>query len=164
MEVLLSLQSDDESGWRTVRANFDRTATLGRGPESLVPLDGIGISREHVEICVSDGRLSIRDLSSNGTWVNSRRLNHGEKHWLDAADKIRIPGFNIRVSSADTPTPDESGRPQAMPSSDQPFGEKQASRPPGPIAQFTASLGKLEKMLIALAVATFVFVLIYTLS
>lgn len=56
-----------------------------------------GVSRSHCEICVRDGELVLRDLSSYGTFVNERRVSGEEL--LKPADVIRIgsPGAEIQV-------------------------------------------------------------------
>lgn len=49
--------------------------TLGRSHTATVMLKDASISRVHAALILRDGRLSVRDLhSSNGTYVNGRRL------------------------------------------------------------------------------------------
>ena len=58
-----------------------------------------GVSRAHCELSVRDGAMTLRDLSSYGTFVNERRIA-GEQT-LQAADVIRIgsPGAELQVVS-----------------------------------------------------------------
>ena len=51
----------------------DGTWTVGR--EGAIPLDGEGVSRQHLALRVQGGVITVTDLgSSNGTWVGSERL------------------------------------------------------------------------------------------
>jgi pSer/pThr/pTyr-binding forkhead associated (FHA) protein len=44
---------------------------VGRSPDAALRLDDDGISREHAELMLVDGRLRLRDLgSTNGTFLN----------------------------------------------------------------------------------------------
>lgn len=49
--------------------------TVGRGLDNDVHLDDASVSRHHAELVRESGRLEVRDLTStNGTWVNARRV------------------------------------------------------------------------------------------
>ena len=48
---------------------------LARGPDSAVPLEAPGISREHLEVQAEDSAVFLTDLSSNGTWLNGARMH-----------------------------------------------------------------------------------------
>lgn len=56
-----------------------------------------GVSRSHCELALRDGELTLRDLSSYGTFVNERRIAGEET--LRPADVIRIgsPGAELTV-------------------------------------------------------------------
>jgi pSer/pThr/pTyr-binding forkhead associated (FHA) protein len=128
--------------------------TLGRGPESPLPLDATGISREHLRLDRESDRFSITDLSSNGTWLNAMRLTRGEKHRLAPSDIIKIPGFEIRFEIRDGQAtaplvPEKEAAPFAA------GGALQTAR------NIAASLSKVEKVLILLALATMALVIIY---
>jgi len=65
--------------------------TLGRSPACELVLADDTVSRRHAALRLQDGRWLIRDLgSSNGTWVNGRRVFDAE---------VR-PGDEIRLGSA----------------------------------------------------------------
>jgi two-component system, cell cycle response regulator len=54
---------------------------VGRGPEAQIRLADTGISREHAELVVAGGRVSVRDLgSTNGTFLNGIRADARELH------------------------------------------------------------------------------------
>ncbi len=65
------------------------TASIGRDPKSAVCLKDQEISRHHAVIkSIEGGRHMIFDQqSSNGTFINDRRLN---KHMLDSRDLVRV--------------------------------------------------------------------------
>jgi transcriptional regulator of acetoin/glycerol metabolism len=61
---------------------------LGRGSECDVPVARARISRQHAEVCRRGPLVTIRDLgSTNGTWVNGKRVEHGP---LSAGDLLRL--------------------------------------------------------------------------
>jgi diguanylate cyclase (GGDEF)-like protein len=66
-----------------------RTRTIiGRSPDTDLRLDEPGVSREHVEITVEGGRVTVRDLgSTNGTLCNGERV---EKREVRDGDKLSI--------------------------------------------------------------------------
>jgi pSer/pThr/pTyr-binding forkhead associated (FHA) protein len=72
---------------------------VGRSPQAALQLDGDGISREHAELVLTDGRLRVRDLgSTNGTHVNGERL--GERataRELHNGDQISIGTTTLLV-------------------------------------------------------------------
>ena len=75
--------------------------SVGRGPESLLLLDGNGISREHFVLNCESESIFITDQSTNGTWLNGKRLGVGEQRPLALGDEVAIPGFDIRISWCD---------------------------------------------------------------
>lgn len=51
------------------------STVIGRGAEADVRLTDTGVSRRHAEIRVEGDTVQVRDLgSTNGTWVNGRRV------------------------------------------------------------------------------------------
>ena len=162
MELLISVLSD-ESGTRTsARCGLDSAVTLGRGPDSAVPLDGTGISRDHLRFHKDGDTIFVTDLSSNGTWLNSRRLARDKAHPLTPADAIRIPGFEIRVELPEKPASEsQSARPAIPATSVTPSEHLQTGGPLHAVRNFSASLSKVEILLIALALATFILVALY---
>lgn len=69
-------------------------AVLGRGGDCDVCLeDHPGqptISRRHVEVLLEGGRIALRDLSTNGTWIGPRRLVHGQKVVLPGGELVHV--------------------------------------------------------------------------
>jgi hypothetical protein len=65
----------------------------------VVPAGNSGVSRVHCEVVLRDGELTLRDLSSFGTFVNERKVA-GETT-LKRADVIRVgsPGAEFHVVS-----------------------------------------------------------------
>ncbi|HEY6101244.1 MAG TPA: diguanylate cyclase [Anaeromyxobacter sp.] len=64
---------------------------LGRDPDCTVPLPSDDVSRRHARIAPDGGGHVVVDLgSTNGTWVNGRRV---EAHRLQAGDRLRTGAF-----------------------------------------------------------------------
>jgi uncharacterized protein (TIGR02996 family) len=63
--------------------------TIGRDSESDLVLTGDRVSREHADVEVRDGRVTVTDRGSvNGTFVNDRRINRATV--LRPSDTVRI--------------------------------------------------------------------------
>ena len=96
-----------ESGWRLegkalrlpLRAGENR---VGRTDEAHLTIDDPSVSREHALIVIlPSGQIWVRDLgSSNGTWVNDRRL--GEQT-LAEGDELEIGGEKLTFLVATEP-------------------------------------------------------------
>jgi predicted component of type VI protein secretion system len=152
VELLISTRSLDNGEFNSAQRELDGGVTLGRGSESLLPLDGTGISREHLRLHSEAGKIFVTDLSSNGTWLNARRLTRGQPHLVTPSDILKVPGFEIGIHLPHAPSQPEAG-PLAEP-----------ARAGGPLAfvrAFGNSLSPGEKFLIFLALATLVLVFAY---
>lgn len=75
----------------------DNPITIGRGPDSPVPLDGVKLSRNHVAFAMVNGQLTLTDLSSNGVWVNAQSVPKKSAILLHGNEEIAIPGYRLRV-------------------------------------------------------------------
>jgi pSer/pThr/pTyr-binding forkhead associated (FHA) protein len=64
------------------------TVMVGRHPECDVQLQSRRVSRRHCVIALVRGDVVIRDLgSTNGTWINGRRVAAG---WIRPGDEVAI--------------------------------------------------------------------------
>jgi hypothetical protein len=66
----------------------------------LVPFGAIqmGVSRQHAIIRKEEDGYDILDLNStNGTWVNGKRLKPNEPHRLFSGDIVRLGRLNLLV-------------------------------------------------------------------
>ena len=71
------------------------STTIGRQPGNHIVVSDTGISRQHAEIVKTDNGYYLRDLkSTNGTFVNSNRI--------DAGDHPLTDGDNIRLGASET--------------------------------------------------------------
>jgi pSer/pThr/pTyr-binding forkhead associated (FHA) protein len=78
-----------------------RPLTLGRAPDNGVVLRDGRASRHHARLYGRRGALLIADLgSTNGTWVNDRRV---QEMALGEGDRIRIGDTILIVESMDRP-------------------------------------------------------------
>ena len=84
--------------------------TLGRGDKrrKIVPTidlneqDGayLGVSRLHARISYKAGSYFVQDLNStNGTWVNGRRLEPQQEMLLKYGDSLRLGHLMIQIGS-----------------------------------------------------------------
>lgn len=78
---------------------MDGELLFGRGPQSPLPLDGSALSREHFSLVKEAGAVRIRDLSSNGTWVNGQRLGRADQPPLAPGAVIEIAGYRFHIRS-----------------------------------------------------------------
>ena len=81
----------------------------GIEPRQRLILDDPSISRDHFELrSDSHGRTRLIDHSTNGTWVNSRRIERGEPVALGDGDRIEIGdlALEFRARAIAAPVPD----------------------------------------------------------
>jgi two-component system cell cycle response regulator len=65
--------------------------TLGRDSSADITVSDQGISRKHAKITKEDGKVTITDLgSSNGTFINDKKISAGEKVALAKEDMIKL--------------------------------------------------------------------------
>jgi hypothetical protein len=85
---------------------FEGQNVIGRADEKPVEIDleiqeqkdRIWSSRQHAVIACENGILFIEDLNStNGTFVNRRRVYPGKKQGLNASDIIQIGEVQLKI-------------------------------------------------------------------
>src|SRR5438105_11062327 len=82
------------------------TVTIGRHPDSDFKFDAtkdLDVSTKHAEIRAANGRYTLVDArSTNGTFVNGKRVASGEQRALAEGDVIgfgaRGPNVAVRIS------------------------------------------------------------------
>jgi pSer/pThr/pTyr-binding forkhead associated (FHA) protein len=68
---------------------------LGRSSGCQLVFADDTVSRRHAELRYDEGRWMLRDLgSSNGTWVNGRRVMEAE---VAPGDEVQLGGLTIRL-------------------------------------------------------------------
>lgn len=102
--VLINLENG-----QMITTQLEKSFILGRASseiktsETLIDLTQfgaleLGISRLHAMIRQSEGKYQLIDLeSSNGTWLENRRLVPKQPYPLESGDRIRIGRLNILV-------------------------------------------------------------------
>lgn len=98
MELELAIETKDTGAVAVERLTLAGRLVLGRGPESLVALDGPLISREHVVFEFREGKLTLEDLSVNGSWLNGQALKRGQRYEVTEADRVQLPGYEFRCA------------------------------------------------------------------
>lgn len=74
----------------------DGRSEAGRNVEAALCLDDITVSRHHAAFTSEGGRLRVEDLgSTNGTYVNGKRVEHAE---LASGDEVIIGRFHLVVA------------------------------------------------------------------
>jgi pSer/pThr/pTyr-binding forkhead associated (FHA) protein len=109
----------------------------------------IEASRRHAEIRVTDGRMTVHDLSStNGTWVNGERVN--DEYHLRSGDVIAFgregPRVEVHVLSGgdSIPAPSPSARaPDVAPSKPTPISATATHASPNPTPKIVAAVALL---------------------
>ncbi len=68
---------------------------IGRDSGNDIPIDNVGVSREHARIIKGENYYFIEDLNStNGTFVNGKKIN---KKYLKEDDEISIGKHSLQV-------------------------------------------------------------------
>jgi pSer/pThr/pTyr-binding forkhead associated (FHA) protein len=76
------------------------TLVIGRAPECAIVIDEAGISRQHAQVELVEGRMMLKDLGSqNGTFVNDVRIETATE--IKAGDRIRFHDVPFTVKPAD---------------------------------------------------------------
>ncbi len=147
MDIILNVKSKADQTVRNVRHPLNGRVILGRGPDSAVPLDAPGISREHLEVHLENSALLLTDLSSNGTWLNGARMPQRRKCRTSEGDVVELPGYEIRLQLVAPPPPLPG--PRALPESGATNAPRSASVKAGKRApSLMASVSVLEVFLL----------------
>ncbi|MBH0005056.1 FHA domain-containing protein [Psychrobacter sp. SWN149] len=79
----------------------DDSLSVGRGNDNDVVLGSKQVSRNHAVLSVLDGQLYVKDLdSSNGTFVNDRRIEGNESNLLQVDDTLGFASFAFQVHTS----------------------------------------------------------------
>ncbi|MCT2590887.1 FHA domain-containing protein [Streptomyces sp. N2-109] len=72
--------------------------SIGRAPGSVLRLNDFTVSRTHAQLRHTDEGWTLRDLgSSNGTWVNGRRVTGKTRVW--PGDQVRFGQVGYRLTA-----------------------------------------------------------------
>ena len=81
--------------------------SVGRGSDNDVVLGSKQVSRNHAILSILDGQLYVKDLdSSNGTFINDRRIAGNESNLLQAEDTLGFASFSFQVQAPVAATAD----------------------------------------------------------
>lgn len=126
----------DEGGVRR-RLDFSKSElTVGRVQGNDIVLAKRNVSKQHARLTLKDDQALVVDLgSTNGTWVNGRKIT--SPHPLKKGDKIYIADFILTVEPAN----DDAERRSAAPSvSEPPPIPTQSTAPPPPSRPVRAAM------------------------
>jgi pSer/pThr/pTyr-binding forkhead associated (FHA) protein len=152
VDILLNVRSKTDNSVRESRLPVNGRVFVGRGTDCVVFLDGQSISRQHLGVDAGDAGVFVTDLSSNGTWLNGKRLSQNGRFKIEEDDLIELPGYELRIR-----TP--GGLQGASPAS----SREDPSPAPAPVFA-SGSLTWLEKFVIFVALLSVVLVLVYLTS
>ena len=167
MNILVSVTSKSDKSAQNVTYPINGQLLLGRSPDSVIPLDGPGISRDHLAIDVDGSTLFITDLSSNGTWLNGTRLPKNRKSKAGETDVLEIPGYEIRIQLVADSQPSTDGTPLVTSGASVPGlrAEEQLASSTRQSSRISfRSFTFLEMMLVLVALLSFSLVLMYLLT
>jgi pSer/pThr/pTyr-binding forkhead associated (FHA) protein len=115
------------------------TTLVGRGKDCAIVIHDASVSRIHSKLTLDAGRVVVEDLrSSNGTWVNDRRVDSIE---LRHGDRLRFGtvGFQYLVDGQDAPSTDPAAAwPASPPTATDAPADATAFRSAAPISSFGA--------------------------
>ena len=93
------LESTDPNQPFTFRLLANSIKTIGRAPRADFIVDAALVSRLHCRLTLDASGLGVEDLdSTNGTWVNGRKIQRAP---LMAGDKLKVGRVEFSVRSAD---------------------------------------------------------------
>ncbi len=107
MNAILIVKAGPGQG-RKIHLPHGRSILIGRSPENELQIYGEEVSREHSEIVSAAGQFQLIDHSSNGTFVNGKRI---KRHKLEEQDLIQIGDnkFEFQESESAAPTKEDVG-------------------------------------------------------
>lgn len=122
---MIELLIEDERGNKITHQLGEGRHTLGKSPRSDIVLMDPHASRYHADFLIAKTGMYIIDMNStNGTWVNGKRINkvlkieHGDTFTLGKLKLItRIPKYNLYVRQGRKPVVDISMNNEATPKS-----------------------------------------------
>jgi pSer/pThr/pTyr-binding forkhead associated (FHA) protein len=96
MWILESTDADQPFTFRLLPGSMK---TLGRAPRADFVVDAALVSRLHCRLTLDDAGLGVEDLgSTNGTWVNGRKIARAP---LMAGDKLTVGRVEFSIRPAD---------------------------------------------------------------
>lgn len=97
---LITFDADPLGQFWQVHQGQNIVGRKGSGAELHLEIDHPTTSSRHATIhaAARPGRLKVEDLgSTNGTYVNERRIEPGERRPLETGDTLRFGGFSVTV-------------------------------------------------------------------
>ena len=93
------LESSDATERVTFRMPPSSVKTIGRSAGAEFIVDAALVSRLHCQLTATTDRLRVKDLdSTNGTFVNGKRVQNAELH---VGDTLSIGRVDLTVSRSD---------------------------------------------------------------
>jgi pSer/pThr/pTyr-binding forkhead associated (FHA) protein len=94
---------------KTVEISFEpgQRRSVGRTKENDIFINDASVSKLHASLALNaDGRLLLADTgSTNGTFINGRRLTYGKAELLDESDKMMFGTVEVVFERLEKPEP-----------------------------------------------------------
>ena len=161
MEIQLLITRTATGSSQTVTVPEGERVVLGRSFASPAAFEGSNISREHFAITTRAGKLTLEDLSSNGTWLNGERLPHASEIKVRVGDLIEISGYRIQVNG--NPSPQTSVWPPQKDSESESTSSEPSSRL-APIVRVFRALELAEIIGVVAGLCSLLLFIIYSLQ
>ena len=93
---LLTSREDAEGGPYTFRIRPGATKTIGRATRADFALEAALVSRVHCRLEAGNDGIQVVDLeSTNGTYINDKRITHAK---LAAGDRLKIGRVELTLT------------------------------------------------------------------
>jgi predicted component of type VI protein secretion system len=164
MEAKIVITQTTTGTSQTVTLPEGERLVLGRSLTSPAALEGTNISREHFAITMRAGKLTLEDLSSNGTWVNSERLPRASEVNVRAGDLIEISGYRIEMNGIPSPQASASQSQNDSESEPQSSTSSESGSKRSPVVRALRSLEVPEVIGIVACLCSLLLFIIYSLQ
>ena len=109
LDYFLPVAEAELAANQTIQFTENNVMTLGRDNDNKIVLPSPTVSRFHAEVEKVGQRYRVRDLrSSNGTFVNGRRVEH--ETWVHPGDAIQIGPYRFAVDEHEFTQADQTGQ------------------------------------------------------
>jgi pSer/pThr/pTyr-binding forkhead associated (FHA) protein len=154
VDIVLNVRSKADNSIKESNFPVNGSIFVGRGPDCVVLLDGQGISREHLAVAAEGSAIFVTDMSSNGTWLNGKRLAQNGRSKIEQGDLIEVPGYELRLQIPGAPEPPS---PPVLQQQEQQENSPGAAAP----ASLLGSFALLDKFVVFVALVSLGLLLVY---
>ena len=100
MTLKIRIRNLADGSVRDLETPIDAPASIGRGDDAAIQLEGSEISRVHAVIERAGERLFVTAQGRNGAHRNGAILAAGRRTPVEPGDVIGIPGYELEIAPA----------------------------------------------------------------